>query len=103
MERIDHCWLDSGHWLLAETITIDDSEDEAPTRRRASRAQAPPGPATRASKRKREATASSTAQVDIDLSADVVQRPARKRRGVGSSSAATSARTDPEDVIVIED
>lgn len=60
------------------------------------------GPATAASKRKRGLIAS-TGEVDIDLSEeDETERRARKRRG-GASTLAGRARTDPGEVIVIED
>ena len=84
-------------------ITIDDSEDEAPARTRRGRTQAvavngsTAGAVTRASKRKRDAAQT---EVDIDLSAEeAVERPARRRRGQASGAA----RTDPGEVIVIED
>ena len=56
------------------------------------------------SKRKRGAAATSGG-VDIDLSAEdeVVQRPVTRRRGGGISSVPGAPRTDPGEVIVIED
>ncbi|KAI0710522.1 ubiquitin-conjugating enzyme/RWD-like protein [Earliella scabrosa] len=87
----------------ADPITIDDSEDDAPARTRRGRTQAvaangsTAGAVTRASKRKRDAPQT---EVDIDLSIeDAVERPARRRRGQASGAA----RTDPGEVIVIED
>ncbi|KAM5543762.1 hypothetical protein V8D89_002379 [Ganoderma adspersum] len=86
----------------AETITIDDSDDDTPI---PSRTRVPPtagGPATAVSKRKRGLIAS-TGEVDIDLSEeDETERRTRKRRG-GASTLAGGARTDPGEVIVIED
>ncbi|KAI0718448.1 ubiquitin-conjugating enzyme/RWD-like protein [Cerioporus squamosus] len=80
----------------AETITIDDSDEEAPTRTRRAAAT------TRAPKRKRE-----VGTADIDLSSDEpAERPARKRRGTGGAGSranGSSGRTDPGEVIVIED
>ncbi|TFK87670.1 hypothetical protein K466DRAFT_586154 [Polyporus arcularius HHB13444] len=77
-----------------ETITIDDSDDEAPVRSRRAAA-------TRVPKRKREVGAA-----DIDLSDEPAERPTRRRRGGGGgagSGASSSGRTDPGEVIVIED
>ena len=83
---------------VAETITIEDSDDEAPARTRRTVATAP---STRP-KRKRE-----VGTADIDLSADdPAERPTRKRRGGGGAGSVTNGnvgRTDPGEVIVIED
>ncbi|KAI1798485.1 ubiquitin-conjugating enzyme/RWD-like protein [Ganoderma leucocontextum] len=89
----------------AETITIDDSDDDTPIRSRARVPTTAGGPATGASKRKRGLVAN-TGEVDIDLSEeDEIERRTRKRRGggVGSSTLVGGARTDPGEVIVIED
>ncbi|KAI0746427.1 ubiquitin-conjugating enzyme/RWD-like protein [Daedaleopsis nitida] len=86
---------------ISETITIDDSEDEAPApvRSKRSRPQTTAAMATTRAKRKRDVQASG-GHVDIDLSAeDVIERPAQRRRG-GSSAV---ARTDPDEVIVLDD
>ena len=83
-----------------ETITIDDSDDDAPIRPYARATATTSGPAAATSKRKRELIPN-TGEVDIDLSEeDEIAKRARKRRGaVGSSGP----RTDPDEVIVIED
>ncbi|TBU24396.1 ubiquitin-conjugating enzyme/RWD-like protein [Dichomitus squalens] len=91
----------------AETITIEDSDEDAPvTRSRATRARAagPVAVVVAGSKRKR-GTSAATGAVDIDLSTEdeVMQRPATKRRGGGNSSTSGAPRTDPGEVIVIED
>ncbi|RPD65160.1 hypothetical protein L227DRAFT_649344 [Lentinus tigrinus ALCF2SS1-6] len=84
--------------MVAETITIDDSDDEQQARTRRAVATS----ASTRSKRKRE-----VGPADIDLSVDEpAERPTRKRRGgggAGSGANGSAGRTDPGEVIVIED
>ena len=78
-----------------ETITIEDSENEDVPARSAQARRAKPSAGT-GLKRKRAAI---SGEVDIDLSVEDgdVQRPPRRTRTEGAS------RTDPGEVIVIED